>query len=407
MGIMSRLARIVGRDTSEQKAITLTSPEAFGLFGLSPVGSGVTITAHSAMRVPAVRRAVSLIAESVATLPFKTYTADKEAAKDHPSYGLVHDWANDWTSAEALRETLTMDALLTGHGFAHVVRNGEGRALELHQLDPGAVSIEYDDFGEPSYRLRLKGGGDVVLSYSDVLHIQAPGGVSPVTLAREAIGLAVAAEQHLSGFFKNGGRPSGVIRHPNKLDAEALTKLKSSWFATHGGEQSGKTAILDEGMEFQEIALKLADAEFSEVRREQVREIARAFNVPPALLYELSRGTWSNFEQSHRDFLTGTLRPWIARWQAAYTRVLLTPEERAGLYIEATPDDLLSVEFAARATALSQYRAMGAMTANEVRGFLNLPAMAEGDTLENPFTTTGAAPAPEPSQDPKDETTND
>lgn len=406
MGIVSSLTRFTGWGISEKKSVqpvTLTSAAALPMFGITQSASGVTVTAASAMRVPAVRRAVSLIAESVATLPFKTYVENKEAAKDHPSYGLVHDWANDWTSAEELRELLTADALLTGHGFAQVVRV-EGRPVELHRMDPGAVSIEYDDFGEPSYRVQLKNGGNAVLAYHDVLHIQGLRGVSPIVLAREAIALALAAEGHLSGFFKNGGRPSGVIRHPEKLTAEAHQKITKSWFDTHGGEQSGKTAFLDEGMEFQEIALKLADAEFSEVRREQVREIARAFNVPPALLYELSRGTWSNFEQSHRDFLTGTLRPWISRWQAAYTRVLLAPEERASFYIEAKPDDLLSVEFAARATAYSQYRAMGAMTANDVRGGLNLPALPEGNEITNPFTTTpGAASAPAAPEEPKDE----
>lgn len=404
MGIMSSLARAVGRGTSETKSFKLTDPEAFPLFGVSATASGISVTASSAMRVPAVRRAVSLIAESVATLPFKTYTEAKTPAKDHVSYGLVHDWANDWTSAEELRELLTSDALLTGHGFAQVVRVA-GRAVELHRMDPAAVAIDYDDFGEPSYRVRLKDGGEAVLAHHDVLHIQGLRGVSPILLAREAIALALASEQHLAGFFKNGGRPSGVILHPNKLEADTMKKLAASWFQSHGGEQAGSTAILDEGMTFKEIAVKLADAEFSEVRREQVREIARAFNVPPALLYELSRGTWSNFEQSHRDFLTGTLRPWIARWQAAYSRVLLSPEERTAFYIEATPDDLLSVEFAARATAYSQYRAMGVMTANEVRGGLNLPSMADGDALQNPFTTTtNSAP---PALEPEEKSTND
>ncbi len=356
------------------------------------------------MRVPAVRRAGSLIAESVATLPFKAYGTDtREPAKDHPAYVLVHDWANDWTSAESLREQLTADALLTGNGYAQVVRNADGKPLELHRMDPGAVRMEHDTFGEPSYRVRLKDGGEAFLAYQDVLHIQAIGGVSPITLAREAIGLALAAEQHLTGFFKNGGRPSGVILHPNKLEPETSRKLAASWFQSHGGEHAGSTAILDEGMQFKEIAVKLADAEFSEVRREQVREIARAFNVPPALLYELSRGTWSNFEQSHRDFLTGTLRPWISRWQAAYARVLLTPEERAGFYIEATPDDMLSVEFAARATAFSQYVAMRALTPNEVRAALNRPPLPGGDTLQNPFTTTSATPPAAQSEEPQDE----
>lgn len=369
----------------------VSDPAALPIFGIATTLTGQTVTAANAMRVPAVRRAVSLIAESVATLPFKTYTEAKEPARDHPVYMLVHDWANDWTSAEALREQLTADALLTGNGFAQVVRNAEGKPLELHRMDPSAVSIEADDFGEPSYRIRLKDGGDAVLPFDDVLHIQAIGGISPITLAREAIGLCLAAEQHLAGFFKNGGRPSGVITHPNKLEAETMKKLAASWFQSHSGEQAGSTAILDEGMDFKEIAVKLADAEFSEVRREQVREIARAFNVPPALLYELSRGTWSNFEQSHRDFLTGTLRPWMARWQAAYARVLLTPGERRAFYIEATPDDMLSVEFAARATAFSQYVAMRALTPNEVRAALNRPPLPGGDTLQNPFTTTGAA----------------
>lgn len=401
MSIMSNLARFVGRGHPEQKSFKLTDAAALSLFGIVPAASGFSVTAASAMRVPAVRRAVSLIAEAVATLPFKTYTANKDAAKDHASYGLVHDWVNEWTSAEQLRELLTADALLTGHGFAQVVRI-DGRPVELHRMDPSAVTIEYDDFGEPSYRMQLKSGDSAVLAHQDVLHIQGLLGVSPIMLAREAIALALAAEGHLAGFFKNGGRPSSVIMHPHKLESEATKKLAASWFKSHGGEQSGSTAILDEGMTFKEITMKLADAEFSEVRREQVREIARAFNVPPALLYELSRGTWSNFEQSHRDFLTGTLRPWIARWQAAYARVLLAPEERADFYIEATPDDPLSVEFAARATAYSQYRAMGAMTANEVRGGLNLPPMAQGNELSNPFTTTPSA-APVPSKDSQDE----
>lgn len=391
MGIMSSLGRVFARGSTEQKAgqpIKLNSPEAFPLFGVIPVKSGVTVTAQSAMRVPAVRRAVSLIAESVATLPFKTYSATKEAAKDHPSYALVHDWANDWTSAEELREQLTTDALLFGHGFAQVARNGEGRPVYLLRIEPGAVGIEYDYFGEPSYRVQLKGGGTKLLPFHDVLHVHAGGGAGPITHAREAVGLAVAAEQHLAGFFKNGGRPSGVILRPEKLDAESLKKISTSWFNTHSGEQAGGTAILDEGMTFQEIALKLADAEFSEVRREQVREIARAFNVPPALLYETSRATWSNFEQSHRDFITNTIRPWLARWQAAYSHVLLASEEKGNFSIEAVTNDFESADLASRATIYSQFRASGIRSVNEIRALENLPPVPGGDFYENPFTTT-------------------
>lgn len=387
---------------SEAKSFTLTDPEALQLFGIMGTGAGVSIGPRSAMRVPAVRRAVSLIAEAIATLPFKTYTEGKQAAKDHPSYSLVHDWANDFTSAEKLREQLPTDALLTGNGFAHVRRNAEGKPVFFLRLPPASVAIEYDGFGEPSYRVRVEGGGDMVLPFYDVLHIEALDGVSPLTHAQEAVGLALAFEGHIAKLFANGGKPGGILKSEKSLGDEAKAKLAASWQAAHGAGRSGGTALLDEGMTFETVTMTLTDAQFADNRLEQIREIARAFNVPPALLYELSRGTWSNFEQSHRDFLTGTLRPWIARWQAAYTRVLLAPEERASYFIEATPDDLLSVEFAARATAYSQYRAMGAMTANEVRAGLNLPPQAEGDALQNPFTTTGAAPAPN-SKEPVDE----
>lgn len=397
--MLSSLARAFGRgDPLEQKSVTLTDPAALALFGVQPVASGMTITAASAMRVPAVRRAVSLIAESVACLPFKVYEQDsREAAKGHPAFSLVHDHANDWTSAEAFREHLTADALLTGHGYAQVARNADGKPVFMLRMDPSAVTVDHDDFGEPSYRVRLKSGGEQVLPFQDVLHIQPLHGISPITLAREAIGLAIAAEKHMAGYFANAGRPSGVILRESKLtDAATGRKIAESWFSTHSGDRAGGTAILDEGMTYQPISGTNTDAQFLENRQEQIREIARAFGVPPASLFEMSRATWSNYEQAQREFLTGTLRPWIARWQAAYSRCLLTPDERGTLYVEGNPDDMLSVDHAARATAFSQYRSMGVLTGNEVRASMNRPPLPGGDELSNPFTSTGAAPAPNP-----------
>lgn len=396
MSILSRLGRAFGQgEPVEQKSLAQPDDRLLGIFGIQPVASGVTVSATTAMRVPAVSCAVGLISETCGALPFKLHDRDnREAVKDHPAYRLIHDDANDWTSAEELREALTLDALLRGHGFAQVVRNGEGKPMELHRVAPEAVTIEAEDGGEPCYKVRLQGGGEATLPYTDMLHIRAFGGASPISLAREAIGLAIAAEQHLSGFYSNGGRPSGIIKHPNKLDAEGSKKIAASWFQTHGGKQAGGTAVLDEGMDYQQVSGTHTDAQFLENRLEQVREIARAFRIPPTLLFELSRGTWSNTEEMGRQFLTMTLRPWLKRWQAAYARVLLSPEDRARFYIEAVTDDLLTTDFASRATAYGQYRSMGAMTANEVRGGLNLPPMAEGDKLDNPYISTGAtAPA--------------
>ncbi len=407
MSFLSRLGRVFGQgETTEKKSFRLTDPEAHQLFGGIPSASGVQISPHGAMRVPAVRLAVTKIAGEIATIPFKIYHDDpRGAAKDHPAYVLVHDWASDFKSAEALREQVTTDALLFGHGYALVRRNSEGKPIFLARIAPSLVKVKYDVYGEPTYFIRLDGKNETVHGPQDVLHVSCPGGVSPIQHAREAIALCAAAESHLAGFYRNGGRPSGVIKHPNKLEDETIKKISTSWFNTHSGEQAGKTAILDEGMEFQEIALKLADAEFSEVRREQIREIARAFGVPPAILFETSRATWSNYEQSRRDFIDSTLRPWFAAWAAAYTRCLVNLEDRKDYVIEEVVDGLAGADLAARTTAFSQLRAMGAWTANDVRHALNKPPLPGGDELANPFTTSGGttAPASKPQEENPDE----
>ncbi|WP_323784615.1 phage portal protein [Thalassovita sp.] len=373
---------------TEQKALTLTDPDALSLFGVLPTTSGVSIGPSTAMRVPAVACAVGLISETIGALPFKLYgRADKSAWIDHPAYRLVHEEANPWTTAAELREQLTLDALLHGEGYAQVVRLADDTPYELHRLKPGKVQRFEENDGEPYYMVSTD-TGQVRLSYRDVLRVEAIGGVSPITLGREAIALALTFEQHISSSLKNGTRLSGVIEHPNKLDATAKLNLLKDWKATHSGQNTGNPAIADEGAKFVPMAMTLADAEFAENRLEQIREIARVFRVPPTMLFELSRGTWSNTEEMARQFLQITLKPWLTDWAGAYARCLLTPEERANAYFEAVTDDLLTTDTVARATAYGQYRSMGAVTANEVRAGLNLPPLPGGDTLDNPHITT-------------------
>ncbi|GAB1380452.1 phage portal protein [Pararhodobacter aggregans] len=389
---MGRWSRFFG--LRETKSVGSPLPTGFDIFASLPTISGQTVTASSAMRVPAVSCAVSLIAETVGNLPVKLFEREtRQALTDHPAYRLIHEEANPWTSAEALRVQITTDALLHGHGFALVVRDGTGAPQELHRLDPGAVQIDTDDFGEPRYKVRLA-DGTRAFTFRDVLHVSAFGGVSPVLLGREAIALALAFEAHIAMLFANGARPAGILAHPGKLGDTAKQNLAKSWTEAHGAGRSGGTAILDEGMAYQAITMTLTDAQFAENRLEQVREIARVFRVPPTMLFELTRGTWSNTEEMARQFLQVTLKPWLATWAAAYARCLLSDEDRRALYVEFVTDDLTTTDTAARAAAYGQYRSMGAMTANEVRAGLNLPPHPAGDDLQNPYTTTSAAPQP-------------
>ncbi|WP_037317189.1 phage portal protein [Ruegeria halocynthiae] len=372
----------------EEKALTLTDSDALTLFGVSPTATGLSVGPGNAMRVPAVNCAVSLISETIGALPVKLYDrASKSTLTDHPAYRLVHGRANPWTSAAKLREQLTIDALLHGAGHAQVVRLSDDTPYELHRLEPGKVQRDQEPDGEPFFRVHTD-AGQVRLSYRDVLRIEAVGGVAPITLGREAIALAISFENHMATSLKNGARPSGVITTQKSMGNEAIKKFIKDWVLQHTGMNNGNAAVLDEGMQYHPISMTLADAQFAENRLEQINEIARIFRVPPTMLFELSRGTWSNTEEMFRQFHTVTLKPWLKDWTDAYAQCLLTPEEQDDFYFEAVTDDLLTTDTAARATAYGQYRSMGVLSANDVRAGLNLPRRDGGDELSNPYTTT-------------------
>ncbi|GKX34642.1 MAG: head HK97 family portal protein [Rhizobiaceae bacterium MnEN-MB40S] len=401
MSFLDSIKRVL-RGT-EVKSATLTDPYAMEVFGAVPTIAGPSINAATAINVPAVYSAIALISGAIGSLPAKVFDAPpnggKRTAKDHPSYRLAHDEANDWTSAGELRSALTIDALLYGQGFAYVNRV-EGRPIEILRLDPRSITVKFDEqTGEPFYVQHTKDNGERVYSFRDILHIQSPLGVSPITAGREAIAISAVLEKHASKFFGGGARPSAVFwseeKTPdNENGARTITNIMSDYKKTFGSDGPPRPLILPGGYRYQATTMNSTDAQFLENRRFQIEEIARVFRVPTPMLFDLERATWSNSEEMFQQFLTLTLRPWLDAWEWAYERCLLTPEERAGgYYVEFVIDDLLTADATTRATVYGQYRAMGSMTANEVRGGLNLPAMEGADTLDNPNITPGTSEA--------------
>lgn len=384
---------------AEQKA---TSVEKI-LLEIQSSASLITVGPRNAMDVTAVSCAVGIISQNAGDLPAKLYhRKTRVAAKDHPAYKLIHDEVSPFVSASQFRVDLMVDAQLYGNGYAYVVRSvADDRPLSLQRLEPWTVQNRAYDDGTPFYVVTTA-EGPTRYEYTDILHLQPFDKVAPIYSGRKAIALAMAFERHLESLLANGGRPSGIITAKKVLDSEAKRKIVKSWFDTHGGKNAGSTAILDEDMGYVELAMKLTDAQFAENRLEQIREISRAFRIPPTMLFELTRGTWSNTEEMSRQFYTLTLKPWLTAWTWAYSRVLLTPAERDELYIEFVTDDLLTTDFAKRATALGQYRSMGAFTANEVRAMLNMPPHLDGDSLSNPHITTTPNTAPVDPEQPKE-----
>lgn len=387
--MLQRLRKLIGFE--RKGGVGLTDPEALWLFGALPTTSGVSVTGRSAVRVPAVAAAVSLISNSVATLPAKTFVSEgetKAADPAHPSYSLIHDRASPWVSAAEFRRLLTIDALThpapcgAGRGYALAVRVN-GRVRELHRLDPNSVRVECADDGSPVYMINLASGGTITRDWRDVLVIDAPGGC-PVHHAREAIALALVLEAHAARLFANGGRPSGVLKFPGTLTPESTQRIKASWQNAHAGSSSGGTAVLESGGDFIPLAFTSVDAEFMAQRQFQIVEIARAFGVPVSMIGDLSRATWSNSLEQRQQFLMFSLLPWLRAWEAAYTRVLVADNELDTHSIEFITDDFLRADTASRAEAYSKFRAAGVYTSNELRRLENLPPLPGGDKLDSP-----------------------
>lgn len=380
-------------------------PGLIALFGASPSASGIAVTPETAMRCPAVYASVKVIAESVAQLPLHLHRrlpgGGKERETDHPLAELLNGQANDWTSAFEFRLFMQSALCLHGNAFAFINRTG-GKITELIPIPSPCVTVDVDAVTlEPSYTVTLEGGGQRVYHRAEIFHLKALGtsphvGDSPIARMKEAIGLALAMEEHGARIFSAGARPSGILKYDKILGPEALNRLRESLLSGHGGNaNAGRTMILEDGMDFAPLQFTSVDLQFLELRRHQVAEIARGFRIPLHLLQELERTTHANAESMGQQFLSLTLLPWLKCWEGAIRRALLTPEERGEYYAEFLTDDLARADLAARFDAYAKAVTNGLLSPNEVRAAENRAPYPGGDQFRLPLNTEDASKAEE------------
>jgi HK97 family phage portal protein len=302
--------------------------------------AGKPVTERSAMQMTAVHSCVRILSEAVASLPLHLYKqteTSKEKATDHPLYLLLHDEPNPEMTSFIFRETLMTHLLLWGNAYAQIIRNGKGEVIGLYPLMPNRMSVDRSDTGELYYTYTVA-TGDVVkgnqvkLHSSEVLHIPGLGfdglvGYSPIVMTKNAIGMAIACEEYGAKFFANGAAPSGVLEHPGTL--RDPVRIRESWQQTFGGSSnSHKVAVLEEGMKYTPISISPEQAQFLETRKFQINEIARIFRVPPHMVGDLEKSSFSNIEQQSLEFVKYTLDPWVSRIEQSMIRSLLTKEEK-------------------------------------------------------------------------------
>ena len=347
----------------------------------------------------AVYSCVRILSEAIASLQLNLYkytdTGGKERAADHPLYFLLHDEPNSEMTSFVFRETLMTHLLLWGNAYAQIIRNGKGEIIGLYPLMPDRMNVDRDDKGRLYYEYtrstddaRTTNSKDMMvrLSPSEVLHIPGLGfdglvGYSPIAMAKNAIGLAIATEEYGSKFFANGAAPSGVLEHPGTLKDPA--KVRDSWTQTFGGSHNAnKVAVLEEGMKYTPISISPNEAQFLETRKFQIDEIARIFRVPPHMIGDLEKSSFNNIEQQSLEFVKYTLDPWVSRWEQAMVRSLLTKDEKKDYFIKFNVDGLLRGDYKSRMDGYAIGRQNGWMSANDIRELENLdriPAEAGGD----------------------------
>ena len=366
-------------------------------FFLGGSTSGKAVTERSAMQMTAVYSCVRILSEAVAGLPLHLYryTSDgsKVKAVDHPLYLLLHDEPNPEMSSFVFRETLMTHLLLWGNAYAQIIRNGKGEVVALYPLMPNRMSVDRDAHGQLYYtytrasdEAKTMTGTTVLLPPSDVLHIPGLGfdglvGYSPIAMAKNAIGLAIATEEYGAKFFANGAAPSGVLEHPGTI--KDPSRVREAWMSQFGGSaNSGKIAVLEEGMKYTPISISPEQAQFLETRKFQINEIARIFRIPPHMVGDLEKSSFSNIEQQSLEFVKYTLDPWVIRWEQSIQRALLRPEEKKHYFAKFNVEGLLRGDYQSRMNGYAVARQNGWMSANDIRELENLdriPAEAGGD----------------------------
>lgn len=414
MGFLSGLFR--SRDAPRNS----TSGSAYRFF-MGSSTSGKRVNERSAMQMTAVYSCVRILSEAVAGLPLHLYQytdkGSKEKAVDNPLYFLLHDEPNTEMTSFVFRETLMTHLLLWGNAYSQIIRNGKGETVGLYPLMPDRMTVGRDEKGRLYYEYMVSSDdaktlkdGTVRLSPYDVLHIPGLGfdglvGYSPIAMAKNAIGLAIAAEEYGSKFYANGATPSGILEYPGTV--KEPDKVRESWNAGFGGSSNAhKIAVLEEGMKYTPISISPNEAQFLETRKFQINEIARIFRVPPHMVGDLEKSSFSNIEQQSLEFVKYTLEPWLVRWEQAMQRALIPQDDKSKYFIKFNVDGLLRGDYQSRMQGYATARQNGWMSANDIRELENLdriPAEDGGDLyLINgnmmPLSMSGAAYGKEETQ---------
>ncbi|MUV39469.1 putative portal protein [Lentibacillus sp. JNUCC-1] len=368
---------------------TLSNPQQWlsDMFKGSETSSGVSINEETAMNITSVYAAQKVIYETIASLPllmYKRKEKGKQRDPDHHLYNLLHDEPNEEMTSFTFFELMQHHLLTWGNAYAEKEVDGMGRPLSLWPLNPAKTQVlRNPQTKRLEYFTTTPDGMTFKIPKDRMFHVAGLGngivGKSPIRMHREAIGLAKATEEFGARFFGEGATPSGIIEYPGALDDEAYERFVKDTRDAHSGlSKAHKLMILEQGLKYHQVGIPPEDAQFLETRKFQLNEIARIYRVPPHLIGDLEKATFSNIEHQSIEFVTHTIRPWLVRWEQAIKMQLFLPSEKKTHFAEFLIDGLLRGDIKSRYEAYAIARQNGWYSANDIRGLENDNPLPEG-----------------------------
>lgn len=366
----------------EQRNNTPAYDTYYSSLAMAADSAGVSVTTDTAESISAVYACVAAISETVGSLPlnlFERTDKGREKATSQPLYRLLHDTPNDYQTALEFREQLQRHVLLRGNGYAEIIRDSAGRPEALIPVHPDRVTILRTAQGKLLYDVVDDGGRTKRLLADEMLHIKYHSddgviGRSPIQVARDTIGLALAERTHGAKMFEQGTKLSGVIEMPPGTTKEQAGQIRDSWAQTHSGVNThGKTAVLPQGGQFKTVSMTLEDADWIAARRLSIVECCRLFRVPPVMVADMEAANYSNVVELARFFVTNTLRRHLVAWEQAINRVLINDPAR--YFVEHNVEGLLRGDSLTRAQFYERAITDGWMLRSEARRLENMPTI--------------------------------
>lgn len=383
-----RLQREAQYRSGETSGLENPSTWLFNVFAGGYSKSGIAVNDESALTLSAVYACNRILSDSLASLPVGLFRRDPSgniiSASNRAENRLIATSPSEFYTSYTLRSTLQFHLGMRGNAFARILRDGRGGARQLRILHPNLVTpfwyqgklfyeVQPDTTtGFPAQR--------EILSPDEILHIAAMStdgvmGRSPITVLRDTIGIGLGNRDYIATIQKNGGRLRGILKHPNKLSPEAITNLRTNF---KGAMKDGDFPILENGVEFSSVSLSPADAEFINTAKITMQDIARVYRIPPHMIGDLERATFSNIEHQSIEFVKNTLLPWIKNWESELNRKLLPLDLQDTHFFRFNVEGMLRGDIRARMEAYTKAIQWGILNRDEVRELENRNPIPDG-----------------------------